>query len=84
MLLLEVDPNLVVAGWVPLIILILMFVAVYFLYRNMRKHVSRIDSNLPSAEDVRLGRVPVGYEASARDASGQQRAAAVSPKSPDV
>lgn len=40
---LQIDPNSVVAGWLPLLLTALLGVVIYFLYRGVRKHLSRID-----------------------------------------
>lgn len=42
MSLLEIDPNSVVAGWIPLILTGLLAIAVYFLFRSMRKQLRNI------------------------------------------
>lgn len=39
-------------GWVPLVILILMFVVVFFLWRSMRKMLRTIEPGLPHRDDV--------------------------------
>ncbi len=38
-------------GWVPLVILILMFVLVFFLWRSMRKMLRTIEPGLPHRDD---------------------------------
>lgn len=43
MTLLQIDPNSVVAGWLPLVLTALLGVIIYFLYRGVRKHLGRID-----------------------------------------
>lgn len=40
---LQIDPNSVVAGWVPMVLIALLAVVTYFLYRGVRKHLARID-----------------------------------------
>ncbi|MFX4272481.1 hypothetical protein ACQBAR_04800 [Propionibacteriaceae bacterium Y1685] len=67
---LEVDPEIAKPGWVPLIILVVMFVAVFFLYRSMRKQFSRIDADLPYEDEL--------------DRDGRRKEPVGSPKSPDV
>jgi len=42
MILLEVDPNLVKPGWMPLIITLLLILAVVFLFFSMRKQFRKI------------------------------------------
>ena len=42
MILLEVDPNLVKPGWMPLIITILLILAMVFLFFSMRKQFRKI------------------------------------------
>lgn len=54
MVLLELDPNVVKPGWIPLIITILLAGAMVFLYLSMRKQMRRIDA--PYAADVRRRR----------------------------
>lgn len=51
MVLLELDPNVVKPGWIPLVITILLLAAIAFLYRSMRKQLGKIEA--PYAADVR-------------------------------
>lgn len=39
-------------GWVPLVILVVMFVAVFFLGRSMRRMLRTIDPDLPHKADL--------------------------------
>ena len=39
-------------GWVPLVILVVMFVAVFFLWRSMRKMMRTIEPGLPHRDEV--------------------------------
>ncbi len=55
MLLLEVDARLVVAGWLPLVLVLLLGLVIAGLYLNMRKHLRR-GNELPTEEDVRAQR----------------------------
>ena len=43
---LEIDPNVVKPGWMPMVIVLLLAVAMVFLYRSMRHQFGKI--NLPS------------------------------------
>jgi hypothetical protein len=43
---LEIDPNVVKPGWMPMVILLLLGAAMVFLYRSMRRQFGKI--NLPS------------------------------------
>ncbi|HEY5787372.1 MAG TPA: hypothetical protein VIT65_21620 [Microlunatus sp.] len=43
MMLLEVDPNLVRPGWTPLVVIVLLGIALFFLGRSMMKQFRRID-----------------------------------------
>jgi hypothetical protein len=52
MLLLEVDARLVVAGWLPLILILLLGVAIAALFLNMRVHLRR-GNQLPTEADLR-------------------------------
>jgi hypothetical protein len=42
MILLDVDPNVVKPGWTPLLIVILLGIAMVFLYLSMRKQFRKI------------------------------------------
>ncbi|HIT75687.1 MAG TPA: hypothetical protein IAA98_08890 [Candidatus Avipropionibacterium avicola] len=44
-------------GWVPLVILILMFVVVFFLWRSMRKMLHTIEPGLPHEGDEEVDAV---------------------------
>lgn len=55
MLLLEVDASLVVAGWLPLILVIVLGLAVAGLFFSMRKHLRR-GNHLPTEDEVRAER----------------------------
>ncbi|MFP5282865.1 MAG: hypothetical protein ACLGIF_05375 [Actinomycetes bacterium] len=48
MIWLEVDPNLVRPGWMPLLIILLLGVVMVFLYLSMRKQFRKI--NLPDED----------------------------------
>jgi hypothetical protein len=43
MTLLEVDPDLVRPGWTPLVVVVLLGIALFFLGRSMMKQFRRID-----------------------------------------
>ncbi|MGI8769060.1 MAG: hypothetical protein ACR2I1_08160 [Propionibacteriaceae bacterium] len=47
MIWLDIDPNLVKPGYLPLLITLGLALVLGFLYRSMRKQVGRIDPNLP-------------------------------------
>jgi hypothetical protein len=55
MILLDVDPNVVKPGWTPLLIVILLGIAMVFLYLSMRKQFRKIrtseDEAAENAED---------------------------------
>jgi hypothetical protein len=55
MILLEVDPNVVKPGWMPLLITLLLLGAMVFLYLSMRKQFRKIrtseDDESDNAED---------------------------------
>ncbi|GAB3699276.1 hypothetical protein [Mariniluteicoccus flavus] len=40
---LEIDPNSVVAGWIPLVLTIVLGIVVFLLFRSMRTQLRRID-----------------------------------------
>lgn len=52
---LEIDPNVVKPGWMPLVILLLLGAAMVFLYRSMRRQFGKINlpSDRPGAEPSR-------------------------------
>jgi flagellar biosynthesis component FlhA len=45
MILLDVDPNIVRPGWTPLFVVLLLAVAMVFLYFSMRKQFRKIRSH---------------------------------------
>jgi hypothetical protein len=49
MILLDVDPNVVQPGWTPLFIVLLLGIAMVFLYFSMRKQFRKI--HLPEDEE---------------------------------
>jgi hypothetical protein len=54
MILLDVDPNIVKPGWTPLFVVLLLAVALVFLYFSMRKQFRKIripDDAEDQAED---------------------------------
>jgi hypothetical protein len=54
MILLDVDPNIVKPGWTPLLVVLLLAVALVFLYLSMRKQFRKIripDDAEDQAED---------------------------------
>jgi hypothetical protein len=54
MILLDVDPNIVKPGWTPLFVVLLLAVALVFLYLSMRKQFRKIripDDAEDQAED---------------------------------
>ncbi|HYI59729.1 MAG TPA: hypothetical protein VEX66_16290 [Microlunatus sp.] len=53
MMLYEVDPNLVRPGWTPLVVLLLLGVALFFLGRSMLKQFRKID--VPADHDPAAG-----------------------------
>lgn len=42
-----IDPSLVTPGMLGLISFLFLVIAVFFLYRSLRKQISRVDPNLP-------------------------------------
>jgi hypothetical protein len=62
MILLEVDPNVVKPGWMPLLITLLLLGAMVFLYLSMRKQFRKIrtpeDEESDNAEDPASERPP--------------------------
>ena len=62
MILLEVDPNVVKPGWMPLIITLLLLGAMVLLYLSMRKQFRKIrtpeDDETENAEDSTSERPP--------------------------
>jgi hypothetical protein len=54
MILLDVDPNVVKPGWTPLLVVLLLGIAMVFLYLSMRKQFRKIrtpDDIAKEAED---------------------------------
>jgi hypothetical protein len=62
MILLEVDPNVVKPGWMPLLITLLLLGAMVFLYLSMRKQFRKIrtpeDEESDNTEDPASERPP--------------------------
>jgi hypothetical protein len=62
MILLEVDPNVVKPGWMPLLITLLLLGAMVFLYLSMRKQFRKIrtpeDEESDNAENPASERPP--------------------------
>lgn len=61
MILLDVDPNIVKPGWTPLFVVLLLAVAMVFLYLSMRKQFRKIripDDAEDHAEDSPCERQP--------------------------
>ena len=52
MLLLEVDASKVVAGWLPLVLVLVLGLAIAALYLNMRVHLRR-GNDLPTEAELR-------------------------------
>lgn len=50
MVLFDLDPETVKAGWMPLLIVVALGVVVVFLWRNMRHNISKI--TVPTAAEV--------------------------------
>lgn len=76
MLLLEVDASKVVAGWLPLGLVLLLGVVIALLYLNMRKHLRRGNA-LPTEADVRAQRRTAA--AAATSAAGPSATSAAGP-----
>ncbi len=55
MRLLEIDPSVVHAGWLPLLLVALVAVALTVIYFSMRHHL-RIANTFPTEADVRADR----------------------------
>lgn len=53
--LLEIDPSVVHAGWLPLLLVALVAVALVVIYFSMRHHL-RIANTFPTEADVRAER----------------------------
>jgi hypothetical protein len=62
MILLDVDPNVVQPGWTPFFIVLLLGIAMVFLYLSMRKQFRKIrlpeDEGSDNAEDSASERPP--------------------------
>jgi hypothetical protein len=61
MILLDVDPNIVKPGWTPLFVVLLLAVAMVFLYLSMRKQFRKIhtpDDAADHTEDSASERQP--------------------------
>jgi len=64
MILLDVDPSVVKPGWTALVVVLLLAVAMVFLYLSMRKQFRNIripddaTDQAPEAEDARSERPP--------------------------
>jgi hypothetical protein len=61
MILLDVDPNIVRPGWTPLFVVLLLAVAMVFLYLSMRKQFRKIhtpDDAADHTEDSASERQP--------------------------
>jgi len=61
MILLDVDPNIVRPGWTPLFVVLLLAVAMVFLYLSMRKQFRKIrtpDDAADQTEDSASERQP--------------------------
>lgn len=65
-------------GWVPLVILILMFVVVFFLWRSMRKMMRTIDPGLPHRDDPIED--PIDAEVGASEPNADDTTAPTSPR----
>ena len=53
MILLDVDPNVVKPGWTAFVVVILLGIAMVFLYLSMRKQFRRINIPAPEAPSWR-------------------------------
>ena len=51
MILLDVDPNVVKPGWTPLLVVLLLGIAMVFLYLSMRKQFRKIRTSEDEASD---------------------------------
>lgn len=69
MLLLEVDASKVVAGWLPLVLVLVLGVAIAGLYLSMRVHLRRGNA-LPTDEEVRQQRRAAASATAAADTKG--------------
>jgi hypothetical protein len=67
MRLLEIDPSVVNAGWLPLLLVALVGIALTVIYFSMRHHL-RIANTFPTEADVRASR-RAGDSASPVDSS---------------
>lgn len=50
MILLDLDPNVVKPGWIPLLITIGLGLVMVLLFRSMRRQFRRVDANFPPPE----------------------------------
>lgn len=76
LVLLEVDPNLVRPGWTPLVVVVLLGIALFFLGRSMLRQFRKIDvpaDSAPTAGDgVSQGPV-AGAPVESNDSDSRQR-----------
>jgi hypothetical protein len=70
MMLLEVDPNLVRPGWTPLLVIVVLGIALFFLGRSMLKQFGRIDVPADHQADPATGTESSGTEASGSAVTG--------------
>ncbi|MFW6597286.1 hypothetical protein ACQBAU_04825 [Propionibacteriaceae bacterium Y2011] len=52
MIWLEVDPEIAKPGWITVAIVVILFAAVFFLWRSMRKLLRTMDPDLPHEADL--------------------------------
>ncbi|MGD7706470.1 hypothetical protein [Microlunatus sp. Y2014] len=52
MIWLEVDPEIAKPGWINVAIVVILFAAVFFLWRSMRKLLRTMDPDLPHEADL--------------------------------
>jgi|GEM_PF-5805793 len=73
-------------GVIPLVILVVMFVAVFFLWRSMRKMLMTMDPDLPRKADLEAEEASRPDDSVRRpgDATRKPVSPAASPISPDV
>lgn len=56
MIFLEIDPNVVKPGWIPLLITIALAIVMVFLFISMRHQMRKISA--PYADESKLGQSP--------------------------
>ena len=84
MMLLEVDPNLVRPGWTPLLVIVVLGIALFFLGRSMLKQFGRIDVPADHLTDPAAGTEAAGSDATGGDLTGSAPGSDREPSAGDV